>query len=124
VVETGAVGAGGDLSADDRLKRGRRRHRRLAAASLPCCEFVGAPRRLWRWGNCLEGLEGDPERLAPRPSAREVQAQAAGVAGEPACDVEEPVAQQLRLAAGELAEEPAGRAVVGAGGGGENEPLS
>jgi len=43
--------------------------------------------------------------IAPGPVARQVQTELAGVAGEPAGDVQEPVAETLRLAAGELAGE-------------------
>jgi hypothetical protein len=43
--------------------------------------------------------------VAPGPAVRQVQTELAGVAGEPAGDVQEPVAETLRLAAGELAGE-------------------
>jgi len=45
-------------------------------------------RRLWERAQTRERLK---ERLAPGPAAGQVQALAAGVTGEPAGDVEEPV---------------------------------
>ena len=60
---------------------------------------------LWRLRERAQAGERVEERFAPGPAARQVEAQPAGVAGEPAGDVEEPVAQPLGLAAGELAVE-------------------
>jgi hypothetical protein len=62
----------------------------------------GGLRRLRERAEACECLK---ERLAPGPAARQVQAQAAGVAGEPAGDVQQPVAEAFRFAAGERAVE-------------------
>jgi hypothetical protein len=80
--------------------------------------------RLWRLRERAQALEGCEELLAPGPAARQVQTELAGVAGEPAGDVEEPVAEPFGFAAGELAAEQQplrpGEQVLGAEG--ELEP--
>ncbi len=49
-----------------------------------------------------EAFEGGEELRSPRPFAREVEDEAAGMPGEAGGDVEQPVAEPLGLAAGEL----------------------
>src|SRR5215218_4522707 len=65
--------------------------------------------RSWRsargWRERGEPREGGGELVGPGPVAIEVQDRLAGVEGEAAGDVQQPVAQALGFAAGELAVE-------------------
>jgi hypothetical protein len=59
-----------------------------------CWCLVSSPRR----GESLQSFEGEEDRAGPGPVGGELQRLAAGVAGELAGDVEDPVAQPFGLA--------------------------
>src|SRR5215212_10372971 len=67
------------------------------------CDRVGGPALAGGRWECREALEGGGQLARPGPVAVEVQDRLAGVEGEAAGDVQQPVAQPLGLAASELA---------------------